>query len=75
MAPGDLSWTTFHEYVLNEEDKTENNEYLPETATVSYKFNMKDYADATYRFRVLSVATYGNEEVYNQSDEITVIKI
>ena len=74
LAPGDLSWTTFHEYVLNEEDKTENNEYLPETATVSYKFNMKDYADATYRFRVLSVATYGNEEVYNQSDEITVIK-
>ena len=74
LAPGDLSWTTFHEYVLNEEDKTENNEYLPETATVSYKFNMTDYADATYRFRVLSVATYGNEEVYNQSDEVTVIK-
>ncbi|MGN0282257.1 MAG: LamG-like jellyroll fold domain-containing protein, partial [Prevotella sp.] len=71
---GDLDWTTFHEYVLNEQDKTLNNEYLPDQATVSYKFPMKAYSDATYRFRVLSVATYGNDEVYNQSEEITVVK-
>ena len=71
---GDLDWTTFHEYVLNEHDKTQNNEYLPDQATVSYKFPMKAYSDATYRFRVLSVATYGNDEVYNQSEEIEVVK-
>ena len=74
LKQGDLSWTTLHEYVLNEADKTENNEYLPESATVSYKFTMKDFADGVYTFRVLSVATYGNEEVYNQSEEITVTK-
>ncbi|MGM9708317.1 MAG: LamG-like jellyroll fold domain-containing protein [Prevotella sp.] len=71
---GDLDWTTFHEYVLNEKDKTQNNEYLPDQATVSYKFPMKAYSDATYRFRVLSVATYGTDEVYNQSEEIDVVK-
>ena len=71
---GDLDWTTFHEYVLNEKDKTQNNEYLPDQATVSYKFPMKAYSDATYRFRVLSVATYGTDEVYNQSEEIGVVK-
>ena len=71
---GDLDWTTFHEYVLSSKDKTLNNEYLPSTATVSYRFPMKEYSDAVYRFRVLSVATYGNEEVYNQSEEITVVK-
>lgn len=71
---GDLDWTTFHEYVLNEKDKTNNNEYLPEEATVSYALSMKDFSDATYLFRVLSVSTYGNDEVYNQSEEITVIK-
>ena len=71
---GDLDWTTFHEYVLSSKDKTQNNEYLPSTATVNYRFPMKEYSDAVYRFRVLSVATYGNEEVYNQSEEITVVK-
>lgn len=74
LKQGDLSWTTFHEYVLRDEDKTQNNEYLPESATVNYKFVMKDYADGNYTFRVLSVATYGNEEVYNQSEEIALIK-
>ena len=71
---GDTDWTQLHEYVLHAEDKTQNNELLPGDATVKYKFPMAAYDDGVYRFRILSVATYGTEEVYNQSEEIAVVK-
>lgn len=71
---GDTGWTLVHEYVLNEEDKTENNEWLPSTSTVTYKLPMKAYSDGEYRFRILAVSSYGNEEVTNSSEEIVVIK-
>ncbi len=71
---GDTEWTLVHEYVLNEADKTQNNEMLPSTATVSYKLPMHNFSDGDYTFRVLSVSSYGNEEVYNTSEEIALVK-
>lgn len=71
---GDTDWTLVHEYVINEADKTQNNELLPSTATVSYKLPMHNFSDGNYTFRILSVSTYGNEEVYNTSEEIALVK-
>ena len=71
---GDTDWTLVREYVINEADKTQNNELLPSTATVSYKLPMHNFSDGNYTFRILSVSTYGNEEVYNTSEEIAIVK-
>lgn len=71
---GDTDWTLVCEYVINEADKTQNNELLPSTATVSYKLPMHNFSDGNYTFRILSVSTYGNEEVYNTSEEIALVK-
>lgn len=71
---GDTDWTLVREYVINEADKTQNNELLPSTSTVSYKLPMHNFSDGDYTFRILSVSTYGNEEVYNTSEEIALVK-
>ena len=71
---GETGWTLVHEYVLDENDVTQNNELLPTDATVSYKLPMHNYSDGDYTFRVLSVSTYGNDEVYNTSEEIALVK-
>ena len=71
---GDTDWTLVREYVINEADKTQNNELLPSTATVSYKLPMHNFSDGDYTFRILSVSSYGNEEVYNTSKEIALVK-
>ncbi len=71
---GDTDWTLVREYVLNEADKTQNNEMLPSTATVSYKLPMRNFSDGDYIFRVLSVSAYGNEEVCNSSEELALVK-
>lgn len=71
---GDTDWTLVREYVINEADKTQNNELLPSTATVSYKLPMHNFSDGDYTFRILSVSAYGNEEVYNTSEEIALVK-
>lgn len=71
---GDTDWTLVREYVINEADKTQNNELLPSTATVSYKLPMHNFSDGNYTFRILSVSAYGNEEVYNTSEEIALVK-
>ncbi len=71
---GDAGWTLVREYVLRDADKTENNELLPAAATVTYKLPMHDFSDGNYLFRVLSVSAYGNEEVYNTSEEVALVK-
>lgn len=71
---GDTDWTLVREYVINEADKTQNNELLPSAATVSYKLPMRNFSDGGYTFRILSVSSYGNEEVYNTSEEIALVK-
>ena len=72
---GSTDWTLLKEYVLNDADKTENNEMLPATgATVSYTKPMSSFTDGNYLFRCVSAATYGTGEVYRYSDEIALVK-
>lgn len=72
---GDTGWTQFYEYVLKPEEPMQNREELPkDQGTVTYKLPMAAFSDGTYRFRIQSASTYGTEEVYRYSDEITVVK-
>ena len=72
---GATDWTLLQEYVVNADDKTDNNEMLPATgAAVSYELPMADYSDGNYLFRCLSVSSYGTDEVYRTSDEISLVK-
>lgn len=71
---GDTDWTLLREYVIDKKDLTANNQMLPEGSTVSYDLDMHSYSDGKYLFRVVSVCTYGNNEVYNTSKEIALVK-
>lgn len=71
---GSTDWTQLKEYVLNETDKTDNNELLPAGATVDFSKPFAAFSDGNYVFRCVSAATYGAEEVYRYSDEIALIK-
>lgn len=71
---GDTDWTLLREYVVDKKDLTANNQMLPEGSTVSYDLDMHIYSDGKYLFRVVSVCTYGNNEVYNTSKEIALVK-
>ena len=71
---GSTDWTQLKEYVLNEADKTDNNELLPSGATVDFSKPFAAFSDGNYIFRCVSAATYGTEEVYRYSDEIALIK-
>ena len=73
-AKGDANWSLAKEYVMREDDVTRANELLPSGATVEYIYPMHNFKDDEYTFRVLSVATYGADEVYRSSNEITVVK-
>ena len=74
-SQGSTDWTQLHEYVTDSTAVTQNNELLPKTgATVSYTKPMASFADGSYLFRVASVSTYGNDEVYRYSDEIALMK-
>lgn len=68
-------WTLLHEYVLNPEGMSSVSELLPsEGAKINYSLDLKNYADGTYRFRIVSVSTFGTDEVFVYSNEETVIK-
>ncbi len=73
---GDTGWTPIQEYVVNAEDTVTNKNcmLLPSTAVVTYKLPMHNFSDGNYTFRVLSASTYGNDEVYNTSEEIDLVK-
>ena len=71
---GSTDWTLLREYVLDEANKTQNNELLPEGASIDYTLDMNQFTDGDYLFRVLSVATYGNDEVYRTSEEMALVK-
>lgn len=73
--PGTTDWIQLKEYVLNSKDKTNSNEMLPSTgANVALPLPMADYNDGNYTFRVVSVATYGPDEVYRYSEELSLVK-
>lgn len=71
---GDTDWTLLREYVVDKKDLTANNQMLPEGSTVSYDLDMHSYSDGKYLFRVVSVCTYGTNEIYNTSKEIALVK-
>ena len=71
---GSTDWTLLHEYVLDEKNKTQNNELLPAGASIDYMLNMSQFTDGDYLFRTLSVATYGTGEVYRSSEELALVK-
>ena len=72
--PGATDWTQLKEYVINKNDLTNNNEMLPEGGTVDFTKSLASFSDGNYLFRVVSVATYGNDEVYRYSEELPLIK-
>ncbi|MBO7115205.1 MAG: hypothetical protein J6V95_08535 [Bacteroidaceae bacterium] len=72
---GGLDWTRIHEYVLNTKDEENGNEMLPSSGTqVDYTFNMNSLPDGDYLFRVVSVSTDGDDEVYRYSNEMALVK-
>ena len=72
---GATNWNLVHEYVLNEADKTDNNEFLPSSgSSVSFTLPMSSYSDGDYLFRIVSASTYGTDEVKRYSEEIPLVK-
>ena len=72
---GATNWTQIHEYVLNEADKTDNNDLLPSSgSSVSFTLPMSSFSDGDYLFRVVSASTYGTDEVKRYSEEIPLVK-
>ena len=70
-------WTDLHEYVLDGSHLSSNQHLLPDSMNVVYRLSMKNamsWSDATYTFRIVSVSTFGTDEVYVYSNEETVIK-
>ena len=75
FAPGSTDWVTLREYMIDSTKVEGNNqEVLPQTAKVTYKYNMHGHNDGEYRFRVLSVSTYGDKEITVSSNEIAIVK-
>ena len=75
FAPGSTDWVTLREYMIDPSKAEGNNqEALPQTAKVTYKYNMHGHNDGEYRFRVLSVSTYGDKEITVSSNEIAIVK-
>lgn len=71
---GDSGWTQLREYVISENNLTASNELLPTGASVKYSLDMDSYPDGNYCFRVVSVSSYGSDEVYKYSEEIPLAK-
>ncbi len=78
QSPGSELWTTLKEYVINAADSTSSmQQVVPATGDISYPLDMSNYStwpDGEYKFRTMSVALNGTEEVANYSDVITVTK-
>ncbi len=73
-SPGATNWLTVKEYVTNEKDVSQTAELLPDAASVTYYYNMHGLSDGNYRFRVLSVSSYGGEEITLSSNETAIAK-
>lgn len=72
---GSNQWNLAKEYVVNEQDKTANNELITgPKITLNYPMSsLLDY-DQTYQFRAITVCDFGSGEVYNESETIEVVK-
>ena len=76
-APGSNGWTTLREYKVNPGDNFKPDAIcveLPKDNDITYTYDMKECADGTYRFRVISISNYGQQEITRSSDEVTIVK-
>ena len=75
---GNTQWTTFHTWVVNEEDLSGKDcEMLPPTGDLKLNVDMEDnisYPEGDYEFRAFTMTPYGHEEVYAYSEVTKVIK-
>lgn len=74
FAPGATDWSTLQEYVLDPKEEENGKLLLPKEASVDYMYNMHGKSDGLYRFRVLSVSTYGGREITRSSNEMSISK-
>lgn len=74
LQPGGTDWVSLREYTLEGNPQSPNAEPLPQEASVTYTYNMHGLSDGDYRFRVLSVSSYGGKETTRESNEVTITK-
>ncbi|MGN0069212.1 MAG: hypothetical protein ACI350_05730, partial [Prevotella sp.] len=74
FATGATDWTNLQEYVLDPKMVENGKLLLPKEANVDYMYDMHGMNDGLYRFRVLSVSTYGGREITRSSNEISISK-
>ena len=72
--PGSVNWTQLKEYYVDKKYKTENNEELPGGGTVDFTKDLASMSDGNYLFRAVSVASFGNDDIYTYSEEIPLVK-
>ena len=75
-AERDTDWKLAQEYVVDAKDKNDNN-ILLESNSINYTFDMSNSAllpDGTYLFRAITMCDFGSGEIYNESENISVIK-
>jgi hypothetical protein len=72
----DADFHTLKEWMKNPGQNQEQLISLVGTQTLNYTFDLRtaDYDDKTYIFRAITVCDQGGVEVYNESDEIPVIR-
>lgn len=70
------NWTEFHRYVLNRLDSVSSIcSVLPTQGdVVRYNLDMTPFTDGTYTFRIVSVSTFGLDEVTRESNEVEFVK-
>ena len=70
------NWTEFHRYVLNRSDSVSSIcSVLPAQGdVVRYNLDMTPFTDGTYTFRIVSVSTFGLDEVTRESNEEEFVK-
>ena len=72
---GSVDWTLIREYVMGDVDPGSSSVKMPSSGTqVDYTLDMSSLPDGDYQFRVVSVSTYGESEVYRYSNEMTLVK-
>ncbi|MFR9164964.1 MAG: LamG-like jellyroll fold domain-containing protein [Dysgonomonas sp.] len=67
-------WSVIREFVINSEDKNENNELINSRREINYEYSTSSLPDGTYDVRAVTMCAYGNEIIYNESQTIRIIK-
>lgn len=63
---GDANWNTVKEFKKDSLDA--------ESGSENYTVDMSNFSDQKYQFRAVTVCQFGNEETYNESETIEVVK-